>query len=98
MSLKDPSDPDSVINLKNFGERSSRYLHGIGITTISQLRRIGSAEAYMRMRHAGMSVSLVVLWALEMGLHDRPYTAITAAEKKSLLDAVREIDPTFRRR
>ncbi|MBS1560004.1 MAG: TfoX/Sxy family protein [Bacteroidetes bacterium] len=98
MKLKDPNEPDSVVNLKNFGERSSRLLHAIGVTTISEVRALGSVEVFARMRRAGLNVSTVVLWALEMGLQGRTYTDITEREKKTLISELRLIDPTFRRR
>lgn len=98
MKLKDPSDPDSVLNLKNFGERSSRYFHAIGISSITEVRERGSADVFIAMRHAGLNVSTVVLWAIEMGLQDRSYTDITASEKKTLLLEVARIDPSYRRR
>lgn len=95
MRLKDPEFPDSVVNLKNFGERSSRLLHAIGVTTISEVRALGSVEVFARMRHSGLKVSTVVLWALEMGLHDRAYTDISEREKRTLINELRVIDPTF---
>jgi DNA transformation protein and related proteins len=56
------------------GPKSGEMLRKAGITTISQLRDIGSVRAYLMVKRANCNPSLNLLWGLESlltGLHWR---------------------------
>lgn len=76
--------------LRNLGPKSALMLAEVGIHTIGELRAIGPARAYARVRavrRRGASVNL--LWSLATGLSDRDWRDIAEAEKASLLAQVR---------
>lgn len=78
-----------IASLRNLGPKSALMLREAGISTIEELRLIGAAKAYARvkaLRPRGASLNL--LWALAAGLEDRDWRALTPAEKASLLAAV----------
>ena len=63
----------------------------VGIHTIGELRAIGAAKAYVRVRAVrtrGASVNL--LWSMAAGLDGRGWQEVSAAEKESLLAEVRK--------
>ncbi len=76
--------------LRNLGPKSAMMLAEVGIHTIGELRAIGAAKAYVRVRSArrrGASVNL--LWSMAAGLDGRGWQEVSAAEKELLLAEVR---------
>jgi DNA transformation protein len=61
-----------------------------GITTVAQLRDLGSVEAFVRTRRAVPGVSLNLLWALESALSGEPWQEVARRHRTSLLLAVDE--------
>lgn len=64
----------------------------VGIRTIGELRVIGAAKAYVRVkavRSRGASVNL--LWSMAAGLEGRGWQEVSAEEKESLLAEVRRL-------
>jgi len=51
--------------IPGLGPRSCEMLAKVGITSLAQLRRIGSVASYVRVKRAGASASLNLLWGLE---------------------------------
>jgi DNA transformation protein and related proteins len=63
-----------------------------GIRTVGELREIGAARAYARVREVrsrGASVNL--LWSIAAGLDGRNWQEVLAEEKASLLAEVRSL-------
>ncbi len=77
-----------VAALRNLGPKSARLLAGSGVTTIAELRLLGAAKAYRRVKD---KASLNLLWAIAAGLEDRDWRDLGAGEKASLLAEVRRL-------
>lgn len=92
MSLKLPQNDLPVKMLRNLGPASAMMLAEAGIRTIGELRAIGAAKAYVRvraLRTRGASVNL--LWSMAAGLDGRGWQEVSAEEKESLLAEVRRL-------
>jgi DNA transformation protein and related proteins len=75
-----------VSRLRNLGPKSARLLAESGVRTIAELRLLGAAKAYRRVKD---KASLNLLWAVAAGLEDRDWRDLTVQEKESLLAEVR---------
>jgi hypothetical protein len=71
--------------LRNMGPVSKRMLASAGIKSIETLRRLGSIEAYRRVRAHDPRASLNLLWALEGALTGRPWEDVARNDRLSLL-------------
>lgn len=71
--------------LPNIGPVSKRMLASAGIKSIETLRRLGSIEAYRRVRAHDPRASLNLLWALEGALTGRPWEDVARNDRLSLL-------------
>lgn len=92
MSSKLPQNDLPVTMLRNLGPASAMMLAEVGIRTIGELRTIGAAKAYVRVRAVrtrGASVNL--LWSMAAGLDGRGWQEVSAEEKESLLAEVRRL-------
>jgi DNA transformation protein and related proteins len=83
-------DPKTIRELKSLGPKSQDMLARAGITTVAQLRDLGSVEAFVRTRRAVPGVSLNLLWALESALSGEPWQEVARRHRTSLLLAVDE--------
>ncbi len=79
-----------VSELKSLGPKSQDILARAGITTVSQLRELGSVAAYVRAKKANSRVSLNLLWALESALTGEPWQEVARLRRTSLLLALEE--------
>lgn len=77
-----------LADLPNLGPKSQAMLAAAGISTMSELQRIGSVEAYVRAKAAGGNVSLNLLWALEGALCGQSWQAIARERRTDLLLAL----------
>jgi DNA transformation protein and related proteins len=76
-----------VSSLLNLGPKSAQMLADAGIQTVDDLRKIGPATAYARVKFLHpRSSSKNLLWSLAAGLEGRLWSDLTAAEK-ALLEA-----------
>ena len=92
MSSKLPQNDLPVTLLRNLGPASAMMLAEVGIRTIGELRTIGAAKAYVRVRAVrtrGASVNL--LWSMAAGLDGRGWQEVSAEDKASLLAEVRRL-------
>ena len=71
--------------LPNIGPVSKRMLAAAGITSVETLQRLGSIEAYRRVRAHDPRASLNLLWALEGALTGRPWEDVARNDRLSLL-------------
>lgn len=66
------SEDASLAKLANLGPKSAQFMQRAGITSIEQLKHLGSVRAYSMVKKVEPSASLNLLWALEgalTGLH-----------------------------
>lgn len=86
------TNPKIISDLKNLGPKSQEMLARAGITSIEQLRKLGSVQAYVLTKKANSNASLNLLWALESALSGEPWQEIARLHRTSLLLAVEEFE------
>ena len=77
-----------IAELPGLGPRSETMLAGAGITSVAQLRRLGSVRAYLKVKATGANASLNLLWALEGALTGLPWQVVAREHRLSLLLAL----------
>jgi len=77
--------PSDLTQLRNIGDKSARLLAAAGIISVDDLRAIGSAEAYRRVRLAN---PLNMLWALQGALLDVDWRELPGEIKVTLKNEV----------
>jgi DNA transformation protein len=82
------AEPKTISELKSLGPKSQEMLARAGITTVAQLRAVGSVAAYARARRVDPRVSLNLLWGLESALTGLPWQEVARAHRTSLLLAL----------
>ncbi|QDU29010.1 hypothetical protein ETAA8_41170 [Anatilimnocola aggregata] len=78
----DLSEP--IENLRNLGPTSGVWLREVGITTISELERLGPTLAYRLLKANQPKASLNLLWAMAAGLKDCDWRELSDQEKEKL--------------
>jgi DNA transformation protein and related proteins len=87
--MKRSSNPTKRLGLPNLGPVSERWLLGIGVRSLDDLRALGAVEAYQRIRvREGRAATLNLLYALHATLEGKRWTEVTAAEKARLKRAL----------
>jgi DNA transformation protein len=61
-----------------------------GITSLTQLRKLGAIAAYAKVKRTGGKASLNLLWALEGALTDTHWQEVARLHRTSLLLALEE--------
>lgn len=74
--------------LKNLGPAATIILSSAGITTVQQLKTIGSVEAYKRVKETGFRVEIDLLYALEGALRNTHCKYLPHHLKRALRIAV----------
>ena len=74
----------------NLGPKSEAMLVAAGITSLEQLKALGSVAAYARVKATGANASLNLLWALEGALTGLPWQQVARDHRTSLLLALEE--------
>ena len=74
--------------LRNLGPKSRQMLARAGITTLAELRRLGSVAAYRKVKQAGGNASLNLLWGLAGAIANLPWQAVAREHRASLLLAL----------
>jgi DNA transformation protein len=85
-----------IADLPSLGPKSQEMLARAGITSVEQLRKLGSVEAYVRAKRANKNVSLNLLWGLESALTGEPWQEIARKHRASLLLAVEQREESER--
>ena len=83
-----------IEELKNIGPKTARYLREVGIATDADLRKAGIEETFRRLffRYRDeMNFTSVYLYALEGGLCDCHWNAISDRRKKELKSIFQKI-------
>lgn len=76
--------PHPVSSIPNLGPKSEASYARAGITDAETLHELGADEAYKRLLLSGATPHFIPYYALVMGLQGRPWTDISASEKKAL--------------
>lgn len=74
-----------LLELKNLGMATVNILHAIGINTYPELRKVGSVEAYRRIKSRDINVSKVMLYALQGALMDVHWNDLPPELKQQLV-------------
>jgi DNA transformation protein len=79
---------DQITDLPSLGPKSQQMLSAAGITSVAELRALGSVAAYSRVRRVSPRASLNLLWALESALTGEPWQSVARRHRTSLLLAL----------
>ncbi len=74
--------------LRGLGPKSEHALRAAGITTVGQLRRVGSVRAYLSVKKHCPTANLNLLWALEGAISGLPWQVVAKEHCLSLLLAL----------
>jgi DNA transformation protein len=74
--------------LRGLGPKSEQALRAAGITTVGQLRRVGSVRAYLSVKKHWSKASLKSLWALEGAISGLRWQVVAKEHRLSLLLAL----------
>ena len=72
------------------GPKSEEMLAHAGITTIEQLRHLGSVAAFAKVKQSGANATLNLLWALEAALTGLHWQDVARVHRTSLLLALED--------
>ena len=75
-----------LLAMKNLGNTSINWLRAIGVNNYDDLKSLGSVDAYVKIKHRGIRVSKVLLYALEGALLDVHWNELSADTKQQLLN------------
>jgi hypothetical protein len=75
---------EPIDNLPNLGPTSALWLRSAGISTISELERLGPALAYQLVKQRQPKATLNLLWAMAAGLENRDWRELSDDEKSRL--------------
>ncbi len=76
-----------LIHLKNIGAASVNILHAVGIHSVDDLKEVGPVETYLRIKNRGISVSKVMLYALQGALDNTHWNDLSPEDKAELIEA-----------
>ena len=76
---------DTVQSMIGIGSKSAKWLEEVGITSASQVRKLGAVECYARVLGQGtFSANLNLLWALQGAIEDMHWTLIDPKQRTTL--------------
>jgi DNA transformation protein len=74
----------TVAQLRNLGPVMAQKLSRVGVRTDEDLRALGAAAAFARLRAAGDNISLNALYAMDAALQDRHWLHLDEARRREL--------------
>ncbi|EGI77760.1 TfoX/Sxy family protein [Hylemonella gracilis] len=74
----------------NLGPKSAQALVAAGITSLAELRSLGSVAAYAKVKQHTPAATLNLLWALEGALSSLPWQTVAHEHRTSLLLALEQ--------
>jgi len=74
----------------NLGPKSSAVLAQAGVTSLDQLRKLGSVKAFSLAKRVQPSVTLNLLWALEGAILGQSWQSVAREHRTSLLLALED--------
>lgn len=81
-----------LLQLKNLGIATVNILNAIGIHSRDELKTMGPAEAYVKIKQRGIHVSKVMLYALQGALDDTHWNDLPPDTKESLVNTANQIE------
>jgi len=75
-----------LTSLRNIGKEMERKLKAVDISTAEELKKVGSEEAFLRLKLHYSNVCLVHLQTLEGAISDTDYNQLPDDVKKRLKD------------
>jgi DNA transformation protein len=88
MSLAAPSRINEVEQMPGLGPKSRAMLRSAGISSLAQLREIGSVAAYVLVKRAECKPSLNLLWGVEGAISGEHWRDVARNHRASLLLAL----------
>ena len=76
---------DELLNLKNLGKTSVRWLHAVGVHTRNELSNRGPVNVYQTVKARGFRANRVLLYALQGALLDIHWNDLDPGLKAQLL-------------
>jgi len=73
-----------LISLINIGKEIEEKLRAVGINTADELRKVGSKEAFFRLKMQYPNVCLVHLYTLEGAIFGIPFNQLSEEMKRDL--------------
>ena len=73
--------------MRNIGPKSAAWLRQVGLRSFEDLQRVGSVEAFAKIKRAGFKPSLNLLYALEGALLDCHWQQLPEERRGELLVA-----------
>lgn len=80
----------NIDELPGLGPVSKAMLAQAGITSIDQLQRVGSVDAYLQVKKVCSGASLNLLWAMEGALTQRSWRDVAKKERFHLITALEQ--------
>ena len=71
--------------MRNIGPKSAAWLRQVGLRSFEDLQRVGSVDAFAKIKRAGFKPSLNLLYALEGALLDCHWQQLPEARRGELL-------------
>ena len=71
--------------MRNIGPKSAAWLRQVGLRSFEDLQRVGSVEAFAKIKRAGFKPSLNLLYALEGALLDCHWQQLPETRRGELL-------------
>jgi len=75
-----------LTSLRNIGKEIEKKLKSVDITTVEELNKVGSKEAFIRLKLQYPNICLVHLYALEGAISDTEYNQLQQDVKQDLKD------------
>lgn len=73
--------------MRNIGPKSAAWLRQVGLRSFEDLQRVGSVDAFAKIKRAGFKPSLNLLYALEGALLDCHWQQLPEERRNELLQA-----------
>lgn len=86
------AENSTALPLVAFGPASRAMLARAGITSLAQLRALGSVAAYRRTKAVNAKASLNLLWAIEGLLSGRDWRVVARQDRLRLLNQLEQDD------
>ena len=75
----------NAVKMRNIGPKSAAWLRQVGLRSFEDLQRVGSVDAFYKIKRAGFKPSLNLLYALEGALLDCHWQQLPEQRRSELL-------------
>lgn len=73
-----------LTSMMNIGKEMDKKLKSVGIDSPDQLRKLGSKQAFLKLKEVYPQICLVHLYALEGAVEDLEFNSLSDRKKKEL--------------